>query len=154
MLDAYSESRRKRATWKVMFEIGEMLKLGFHVRERPEVLQPASLAALGRDPLGLFRVLKATQEVEREAELVRGLAATRDQVALVGDLVLKQLVTGTAPQAKFKKSSRPPTTRCLTLKLPDGRMSASVEPSLWRHTRPPGRQQRSTVAPVGGDLQR
>ena len=30
MLDAYSESRRKRATWKVMFEIGEMLKVGFH----------------------------------------------------------------------------------------------------------------------------
>jgi len=31
MLDAYSESRRKRATWKVMFEMGEMLRVGFHV---------------------------------------------------------------------------------------------------------------------------
>jgi len=31
MLDAYSESRRKRATWKVMFEMGGMLKVDFHV---------------------------------------------------------------------------------------------------------------------------
>jgi len=31
MLDAYSESRRKRATWKVMLEMGEMLKVGFRV---------------------------------------------------------------------------------------------------------------------------
>jgi len=31
MLDAYSESRRKRATWKVMFELGEMLRVGFHM---------------------------------------------------------------------------------------------------------------------------
>jgi len=29
MLDAYSESRRKLATWKVMFEMGEMLRVGF-----------------------------------------------------------------------------------------------------------------------------
>jgi len=28
MLDAYSESPRKRATWKVMFEINVMLKVG------------------------------------------------------------------------------------------------------------------------------
>jgi len=31
MLDAYGELRRKRATWRVMFEMGEMLKVGFHV---------------------------------------------------------------------------------------------------------------------------
>jgi len=31
MLDAYSESRRKRATWKVLFEMGGMLKVGFLV---------------------------------------------------------------------------------------------------------------------------
>jgi len=31
MLDAYSESRRKRATWKEMFEIDKMMKVGFHV---------------------------------------------------------------------------------------------------------------------------
>jgi len=31
MLDAYNESRRKRATWKVMFEMDEMLRVGFHV---------------------------------------------------------------------------------------------------------------------------
>jgi len=31
MLDAHSESRRKRATWKVMLEMGEMLKVGLHV---------------------------------------------------------------------------------------------------------------------------
>jgi len=31
MLDAYSESRRKRAAWRVMFETGEMFKVGVHV---------------------------------------------------------------------------------------------------------------------------
>jgi len=31
MLNAYSESRRKRATWRVMLEMDEMLKVGFHV---------------------------------------------------------------------------------------------------------------------------
>jgi len=31
MLDAYSESRGKRAKWKMMFELDEMLKVGFHV---------------------------------------------------------------------------------------------------------------------------
>jgi len=31
MLDVYSDSRSKRATWKVTFELDEMLKLGFHV---------------------------------------------------------------------------------------------------------------------------
>jgi len=31
MLDAYSESRRKRAMWKVMFEMGEMLTVEFHL---------------------------------------------------------------------------------------------------------------------------
>jgi len=31
MLDAYSESRRERATWKVMFEMNEMLRVGFYV---------------------------------------------------------------------------------------------------------------------------
>jgi len=31
MLDAYSESRRKRAMWKVMFEMDKMLNVGFHV---------------------------------------------------------------------------------------------------------------------------
>jgi len=31
MLDAYSESRRKHATWKVTFESDEMVKGGFHV---------------------------------------------------------------------------------------------------------------------------
>jgi len=31
MLDAYSESQRKRASWKVMFEMKEVLKAGIHV---------------------------------------------------------------------------------------------------------------------------
>jgi len=31
MLDFYSESRRKRATWRVMFEVDEMLKGSFYV---------------------------------------------------------------------------------------------------------------------------
>jgi len=31
MLDAYSASRRKRATWKVTLESDEMVKVGFHV---------------------------------------------------------------------------------------------------------------------------
>jgi len=31
MLGAYSESRRKHATWKVMFETDEMFKVGFRV---------------------------------------------------------------------------------------------------------------------------
>jgi len=39
MLDAYSESRSKSATWKVMFEMDDMLKVGSTSRERPEVLQ-------------------------------------------------------------------------------------------------------------------
>jgi len=31
MLDAYSKPRRKRATWKVMFELDVMLRVRFHV---------------------------------------------------------------------------------------------------------------------------
>jgi len=31
MSDAYSQSRKKRTTWKVMSEMGGMLKVGFHV---------------------------------------------------------------------------------------------------------------------------
>jgi len=31
MLDAYSESQWTCATWKVMYEMGEMLTVGFHV---------------------------------------------------------------------------------------------------------------------------
>jgi len=31
MLDAYSESRRKRAMWKVMFEMDETLRVDLHV---------------------------------------------------------------------------------------------------------------------------
>jgi len=32
MLDAYSKSRRKRAMWKLMFYLDEMLHEGFHVQ--------------------------------------------------------------------------------------------------------------------------
>jgi len=31
MWNGYSESRGKRGTWKVMFEMGEMLEVGLHV---------------------------------------------------------------------------------------------------------------------------
>jgi len=42
MLKAYSESRRKRATCKVMFEKDEVLKLVSTWRERPQEFRPDS----------------------------------------------------------------------------------------------------------------